>query len=258
VSPARAGVRLARTAKRAAGVAIRAQSLGSVMRTRSHAEAFQAMAASVLDALDVDVVVSGRVPTEPGLLVANHLGYLDPLLALRAVPAIPLAKREVSRWPLIGDCARALGAIFIERERVMGRARALLAATRVLASGLSVLNFPEGTTTRGDVVLPFMRGLFGVAQALDRPIVPIRIDFEDPEHAWVGEDTFVPHLLRFAAHRRPRAYVRFGAPLLTVVGETPRALADRARGVIESMAHRTLPARAASIPAVPVIPARAY
>lgn len=239
MSGARAGLRLARTAKRAASVALRAHgTLGSVSRTSAHASAFRAMARSLLDGLEVDVTVTGRAPSAPALLVSNHLGYLDPLLVLAEVDAIPIAKSEVAGWPFVGGRVRALGAIFVDRDSVMGRARALLAATRALACGLSVLNFPEGTTTRGDVVLPFRRGLFGVAQALRVPVVPIRVDFEDPAHAWVGDETFFPHLVRLAAHRRPRAFVRFGEPMAERPGESPRALADRARALVESMARR--------------------
>lgn len=238
MSTARAGLRIVRTARRALEVAVRAHGrLGPAVRTQAHADAMREASDDLLHGLGVEIVVTGPVPREPALLVANHLGYLDPLLILREVPAIPLAKSEVGRWPIVGARARALGVIFVDRERVTGRARALLQATRALASGLSVLNFPEGTTTRGEVVLPFHRGLFGVAKALDAPIVPVRIDYDEAAHAWVGDETFVPHLVRLARHQKPRVHVRFGEPLRARSTESPRALAERVRTLVESMAY---------------------
>lgn len=238
MSTARAGVRIARTARRAFEIAARAHGrLGPVVRTQAHADAMREASDDLLHGLGVEIVVTGPVPREPALLVANHLGYLDPLLILREVPAIPLAKSEVGRWPIVGARARALGAIFVERERVIGRAHALLQAMRALASGLSVLNFPEGTTTRGEVVLPFHRGLFGVAKALDTPIVPIRIDYDEAAHAWVGDETFVPHLVRLARHQKPRVHIRFGEPVRARSTESTRALAERVRMLVESMAY---------------------
>ena len=53
-----------------------------------------------IHAIDVDVV--GELPDWPCLLVANHLSYLDPLVILSRIAAVPLAKGDVARWPLVG------------------------------------------------------------------------------------------------------------------------------------------------------------
>ena len=55
-----------------------------------------------------------------GLLVCNHLSYLD-IIALSALrPCIFVAKRDVRAWPLFGWLARAGGTIFVERDRRRG------------------------------------------------------------------------------------------------------------------------------------------
>src|SRR3954464_14251701 len=45
--------------------------------------------------------VSGPVPTS-GLLLSNHLGYLDVMVLASAVPLILLSKHEVKSWPVFG------------------------------------------------------------------------------------------------------------------------------------------------------------
>src|SRR5687767_6635198 len=96
------------------------------------------------------VTTRGEIPRGGALIVANHISYLDPIAILPQCPAAPLAKAEVAEWPIIGSLADALGVIFVARKDRMARARALRRIHDLLEAGVPVLNFPEGTTTRGD------------------------------------------------------------------------------------------------------------
>ena len=70
----------------------------------------------VLRLLHVEVQVTGDVPAE-GLLVSNHLSYLDILVLSSLTPALFVAKREVKTWPVFGWLAACGGTLFIDRER---------------------------------------------------------------------------------------------------------------------------------------------
>jgi len=153
----------------------------------------------------------GSLPRAPSLLVANHLGYIDPLVIGSLVPCAPLAKAEIADWPIVGAGSRAPGVMFVRRGDVWSGARALRASLRCLEAGVSVLGFPEGTTARG-TVLPFARGLFGVARMAGVPVVPVAISYDHPDAAWLGDTWFLPHYLRTAMRPLTRARVRIGAP----------------------------------------------
>lgn len=187
---------------------------------------------SIGRAHDLMVTVRGDIPRGCALLVANHISYLDPLAILSRCPAAPLAKSQVQGWPIIGPIGDALGVVFVERETSVGRARALRQMHDRLAAGVSVLNFPEGTTTRGDRVLPFWRGSFGIAQRVGVPVVPVTIHYADPTIAWRGGATFLPHYLRTAGKRRIDVTLVFGAPMPVRTGEPPEDMAARARNAI--------------------------
>src|ERR1035438_709593 len=60
--------------------------------------------------------VAGPVPKN-GLLVSNHLSYLDVLAISAATPAVFVSKAEVRHWPLFGWLAALGGTVFVERER---------------------------------------------------------------------------------------------------------------------------------------------
>jgi 1-acyl-sn-glycerol-3-phosphate acyltransferase len=219
--------------------------------------------AAVGDAHDLVVRVTGELPREPAVLASNHVSYLDPLAILSVVPAIPIAKREVADWPVIGGVARALGVTFVDRADPWSRVRALLRVHATLAARTCVLTFPEATTTDGTRVLPFHRGCFGIAARLDRPVVPIAIRYDDPRMAWTDQAAFLPHYLAHAQQARWGVHVMIAPALYARTGEAPERFAARARAVVARMlergAERTVDARTrVRVPAPrpdPVLPA---
>ena len=135
-------------------------------------------------------------------------------------------------WPILGAGAAALGVLFVQRGDAWSGARALRSALRALESGVSVLGFPEGTTSRGDDVLPFRRGLFGMAQLADVPVVPIAIHYSTAELRWFGDTWFLPHYLRTAM--RPRST---SSPSVSI-GRAISAAQSRSTASAEDLAHR--------------------
>lgn len=180
----------------------------------------------------IAVHVHGEVPRGTALVVANHVGYLDPLAILPTCPAIPVSKGEVIGWPIVGDIGRALGVVFVRRADPFARARALRRVHALLAAGVPVLNFPEGTASRDGRVLPFVRGAFGVAQRLGVPVVPLAIRYRDPSLAWCDDETFLPHYLRMAARDRIDIDLAFGAPMQPRAHEPAEDMAARARNTV--------------------------
>ncbi|MEZ4454342.1 MAG: lysophospholipid acyltransferase family protein [Nannocystaceae bacterium] len=205
----------------------------SVGRHRERAELLQRLAASICDQHRVIVRVHGEPPRRPSILVANHLSYLDPVVLLSLAPALPIAKAELAEWPILGRWIEATGALFVDRGRVASGVRILRGALEILRSGGSILNFPEGTTTAGDRILPFRRGIFGLARLAGVDVVPVKITYDSPELAWVGDDAFLPHYLRVAGRSLSTAFVAFRPPIAADRGDAD-ALARLARAALLS------------------------
>jgi 1-acyl-sn-glycerol-3-phosphate acyltransferase len=151
----------------------------------------------------------------------------------KLVPCAPIAKAEVAAWPCIGTLARRLGAIFVQREDTMSAARALLSARQRLAAGVSVLNFPEGTTTRHEL-LPFRRGIFGLAMRLGVPIVPLAMSFDVPALCWVDDDSLIVHYSTELIGKLHGVDVRVGPRMHAHPSESPTLFAARVRRWIAS------------------------
>src|SRR2546428_704839 len=59
--------------------------------------------------------VHGKTPHE-GLIVSNHVSYLD-IIALSTVTSCAfVSKKEVAAWPIFGLYARLGGTVFVDRE----------------------------------------------------------------------------------------------------------------------------------------------
>lgn len=171
----------------------------------------------VLPVLHIHVNVRGSLP-ERGLIVANHLSYLDVLVLSATLPCVFVSKKEIQDWPLFGTFARRSGTLFLDRKR-RGAVGGVAGQMRdVLAAGLPLIFFPEGTSTNGDTVLPFKTSLFEPVTELGCPVAAAAISYtmsggsvRDEIHWW-GTMTLAPHLLNVFGKRRIEATIRFGEP----------------------------------------------
>jgi 1-acyl-sn-glycerol-3-phosphate acyltransferase len=114
---------------------------------------------------------------EPHVVVANHCSYVDSIFvaALLPRPHIVVAKAELQRIPVFGAYLRSLGIIFVERSAAEKRVREVPQMKSALATGKSVIIFPEGTFTREAGLRAFHLGAFEIAVACGAPIIPITL-----------------------------------------------------------------------------------
>jgi 1-acyl-sn-glycerol-3-phosphate acyltransferase len=242
VNPALAGARILRLGGHVLETIgrFRVDTMGMAHERRVHARAerLRDVCADVCRLHGFEVRVEGALPRRPAILVANHVSYADAPVLAGLVPCTVIAKGEVRGWPVIGGGADALGVIFVRRGDALSGARALRQGMRALATGVSVLGFPEGTTSRGSDVLPFKRGLFGLAQLMGVPIVPVALCYGSSALAWTGDSWFLPHYLSTAMRPRSLVRVRLGAPISPLCARRPAELAAEVRSAIRSLLWR--------------------
>lgn len=229
LAPRASALVLARRVASAASLLLDVQQPPPSTDIAGRARAMQALARRVLEVFAVRVRRSGMLPRAPAILVANHLGWLDGFVVQSCVASVPVTKREVGRWPLVGDAVRAHGAVLVQRSCAHSGAVALRRLRRALEAGVSVLNFPEGTTTRGDDVLSFKRGVFGLALRCGIPVIPVRIDYAERGLCWVGDEPFLPNAIALARRRSNTIDVHFAPAMRATKHERAEAFAARVR-----------------------------
>ena len=167
--------------------------------------------------------VTGPIPGR-GLLICNHLSYLDILVLASLMPAVFVSKRDIKFWPLIGWLAGLAGTLFVDRERRTQVGRTNEEIETALDGGVVVVLFPEGTSSDGRTVLPFKSSLLEPATQQLHPLSLALIQYQleagevAEEVCYWGDMTFVPHLLNLLGQRSLRASVRL-APFQPILGD---------------------------------------
>ena len=179
---------------------------------------------TALRRLGVEVHIDEPIP-QRGLIVSNHLSYLDIFAFGTAMPCLFVSKAEVRSWPVFGTLTTIAGTVYIDRARRADTRNANEGIRRALQQGIRVVIFPEGVSTDGSTVLPFYPSLFEPAVEAGVPITAAHLAYTlengnvGRDVAYVGDATFLPHLLKLLSRRGISATVTF-AP-------SPRTFTDR-------------------------------
>ncbi len=166
---------------------------------------------------------------EQRIYFANHQSHADLVMIWAALPhelrsiTRPVAAKDYwTKTPVREWITTAVfNAVYVDRER-KGDADPLLPLEQALASGDSIILFPEGTRGDGEEPQPFKSGLYTLALKFPHVVlVPAWID-NIQRVMPKGEVVPVPILCS----------VTFGAPVRVEPGEERRAFLDRARAAV--------------------------
>jgi 1-acyl-sn-glycerol-3-phosphate acyltransferase len=177
----------------------------------------QGAAQAILKVLDIKSQVQGRPPM-CGLVVSNHLSYLDIIIISATMPCFFVAKMEIGSWPFFGKAARSGGTIFLDRSSLASAMTVAEQMTERLKLPISVLLFPEGTSTDGAQVLRFHSRLIDPATTAGAPITAAAIRYvieggvEERELCWYGDEEFISHLWKVLGVTGFSAQLHFGEP----------------------------------------------
>jgi len=167
--------------------------------------------------LGLRLTTTGSIPRS-GLLVCNHLSYLDIIALSSLQPCVFVAKRDVRAWPLFGWLARAGGTIFVQRNSRLAAPTEISQIREAIEAGLLVVLFPEGTSSDGATVLPFKSSLLQAAVSSGCPIAPAGITYHlsrgsvANEVCYWRDMTLVPHLLNLFGKSHIESTIRFSSP----------------------------------------------
>lgn len=112
------------------------------------------------------------------IFMSNHVSNLDPPILFSLLPfrSAFFLKRSLLKIPLLGWGMQLADFIPVDRDGRPESAReSVQYAARVLASGVHVMTFPEGTRSRTGKMLRFKKGPFYLAMDSGAPVVPVSI-----------------------------------------------------------------------------------
>jgi 1-acyl-sn-glycerol-3-phosphate acyltransferase len=120
-----------------------------------------------------------RIPRDRAcIFMSNHVSNLDPPTLISIIPGRTSAfmKRSLMNLPILGTGFRQGEFIAVDRSGNPADAqRSVAEAQRVLAKGVHITTFVEGTRSPDGRMLPFKKGPFFLAMAAGAPCIPVSI-----------------------------------------------------------------------------------
>ena len=190
------------------------------LNTLSRAAILQRWSRRLLSVMGARILIDGQIP-QHGLMVSNHLSYLDILVFSAVSGCVFVSKREVKSWPGIGWISSLSGTIYVDRTRRTDTHSVQEQMQAPLSSGMRLVLFPEGTSSDGSHVLHFHSSLFQPAIDLKMPITAAALDYSlrdgdaAREACYWGDMTLLPHLLNLLTKKEVQARLSFSSDHLT-------------------------------------------
>jgi 1-acyl-sn-glycerol-3-phosphate acyltransferase len=129
----------------------------------------------------IRVCIAGRELVPAGracIFMANHVSNLDPPTLISFLPGYSAAfsKRAIFNIPVFGYCLKLAEYIPVDRTgSAITAQESVAAAQRILAKGLHITTFVEGTRSKDGRLLPFKKGPFYLAMQSGAPCIPVSI-----------------------------------------------------------------------------------
>lgn len=162
----------------------------------------------------------------PGLIIGNHLGFIDIMASGSIRPMLYVTSLEMRNTPFLGLLTEMAGCIYVERRSRMGIQMELQQIIDSLKQGFKVCLYPEATSHNGEHVLPFKRTLLSSAGFAGVPIYPYVFNFKSIEGddfnlrnrdsvCWYGDLPFITCMLRAFSLKYVDVEIKFLPPMKT-------------------------------------------
>ena len=128
--------------------------------------------------LGIPFTITGRVPEgSPFVVVANHASFIDGLVLLLCLPgpACFAVAEKFAAQRIAGLFLRRIGCQFVHRAQPQQAAASTAHLAAVLASGRSLVIWPEGALDPAPGLRPFHLGAFEAAATTGAPVLPAGI-----------------------------------------------------------------------------------
>lgn len=192
---------------------------------------------------------SGR----PLLIVSNHVSWTDIMVIGSLADVHFIAKSELGGWPIMGKLSRLQRTVFVERERRRKSGQQAGEIAQRLSKGDPMVLFAEGSTSDGNLLLPFKSTLFAAAHmALEAnggeavTIQPVAIVYTrlqgmpmGRQHrghaAWIGDRVLLPHIRELLSEGAVDLEVHFGEPVEFSAGGSRKEAAREVETRVRTM-----------------------
>jgi lyso-ornithine lipid O-acyltransferase len=195
----------------------------------------------------IKVQVTGmKDPDLIGLVVGNHIGFIDILASASIRNNLFVTSKEMRETPILGLLTEMGGCIYVDRRTRSQIKNELGEIIDALKKGFRVVLYPEATSTNGEGVLPFKRTLITAAAHAGVPILPYVFNFREINGepgfllkyrdavCWYGDIAFYTSIWRAFGLKNLICEIRFLDPVYPAIDTDRAVLADQLHRLIVS------------------------
>ncbi len=192
---------------------------------------------------------TGAPSRAAGLLISNHLSWLDSFVLMGECGARFVASSTFAGIPVISPMLRAAGVVFVNKTRLSDTRRVGGAVQRIVARRQQAFVFPEADTSRGAGVMPFRAALLQPIVVSGAPVHWMTLSYRTPPGwppasvvvSWADWTPLLLHMYRAFHPPYLEAEVRHGSP--SVYGTD--------RKLLSAELHRLVSGAFAPLPQLP-------
>ncbi|MCX7978515.1 MAG: 1-acyl-sn-glycerol-3-phosphate acyltransferase [Bdellovibrionaceae bacterium] len=193
---------------------------------------------------NIKIWVKNKPPKNAkGLLVGNHMGFVDILAGIATMPSFFVTSQEIRETPFLGQITEMGGCLYVERRNRGNIMRELGEMVEYLSKGYRVVLYPEATSHNGEEILPFKRTLLSAAAHAGVPLRPFVFNFvsingEPFTKKWrdhvcyYGDITFPVSIWRLLSLKEIICEIEYLEPLHPKIEDDRRLVAERVRHMI--------------------------
>ena len=167
------------------------------------------------------IKIYGNRKSVHGLVVSNHLSYVDILLLGSIFPLRFAPKSDVAKWPILGWILGTSRPIWVDRSSKQASIDTMKKFAETVINGINLIAFPEGTTSDGKGNLfSFKSTTFEAAMYGNVPVCPVLIVYEQDNISWAVDDhtPILIHIWRVLLLLQIRAELHILEPIIPADG----------------------------------------
>lgn len=167
--------------------------------------------------LGLKIRVYGNVNDVKGMIISNHLSYVDILTLSSTFKVRFTPKKEIASWPFLGWFIKTSNPIWIDRGSKQAAKKTMKEFADNVNNGINLIIFAEGTTTDGKSgLLPFKSTVFEAVvqeKLISYPVLIKYIESDDVPVAWYGDMTLLGHAIRLLGMKKIEAEIHILQPV---------------------------------------------
>ncbi|HBM15183.1 MAG TPA: hypothetical protein DD381_02380 [Lentisphaeria bacterium] len=182
----------------------------------------------------IKVKIHGDISRHSGLIVSNHVSYMD-IMLLGSIFSLRFApKDDIRSWPVLGWLIGLSRPVWINRSSKQSSIKVLKEFEETINNRISLIAFPEGTTSSGLTdLIPFKSTTFETAVTSNLPVYPVLIKYQDDAIAWYGEgDPLLIHAWKILSKWHIKADLYVLPPVVPPIGTNRKDFSSMVYGIM--------------------------